>query len=119
MLCATLASAPVKIGELRPTTAERLQMHAVTTLPMEALMRKLLAEASNKAFAWAGCTEVFNLTGQPAMSVPLWWNARGLPVGVQFAAREGNDALLLRVAAQLETARPWFDRRPPLLSARA
>jgi Asp-tRNA(Asn)/Glu-tRNA(Gln) amidotransferase A subunit family amidase len=119
VLCATLASAPVKIGELRPTTIERLQMQAVTTLPMEALMRKLLTEASNKAFAWAGCTELFNLTGQPAMSVPLSWNARGLPVGVQFAAREGNDALLLRLAAQLETARPWFGRRPPLLSARA
>lgn len=118
VLCATLASAPVKIGELRPGTIERLQMQAVTTLPMEALMRKLLTEASNKAFAWAGCTELFNLTGQPAMSVPLWWNARGLPVGVQFAAREDNDALLLRLAAQLETARPWFGRRPPLLSAR-
>jgi amidase len=118
ILCATLASAPIKIGEMKPTSWERMQMRAVTAMPLEPLMRKLLAEASNKAFAWAGCTELFNLSGHPAMSVPLYWNARGLPVGVQFAAREGAEATLLQLAAQLEAARPWFDRRPPLMPAR-
>lgn len=119
ILCASLAATPVKIGALKPSQTERMQMRAVTAMPMEALMRKLLTEASNKAFAWAGCTELFNLTGQPAMNVPLYWSARGLPIGVQFAAREGNDALLLRLAAQLEATRPWFGRRPPLLQARS
>jgi amidase len=95
-----------------------MQMRAVTAMPIEPLLRKMLAEAADKAFAWAGCTEVFNLSGQPAMSVPLYWNARGLPVGVQFAAREGGEATLLRLAAQLEAARPWFSRRPPLMPAR-
>jgi Asp-tRNA(Asn)/Glu-tRNA(Gln) amidotransferase A subunit family amidase len=52
------------------------------------------------------------------MSVPLYWNARGLPVGVQFATREGGEATLLRLAAQLEAARPWFTKRPPLIPAR-
>jgi amidase/6-aminohexanoate-cyclic-dimer hydrolase len=119
ILCATLAAPPIKIGEMQPSSTERMQMRAVTAMPLESLMKKLLTEASNKAFAWAGCTELFNLSGQPAMSVPLYWNARGLPVGVQFAARAGGEATLLRLAAQLETARPWFDKRPPLMKARS
>ena len=118
ILCATLASAPIKIGEMQPTASERMQMRAVVTMPIEPLLKRMLAEAADKAFAWAGCTEIFNLSGQPAMSVPLYWNARGLPVGVQFAAREGGEATLFRLAAQLETARPWFSRRPPLMPAR-
>lgn len=119
ILCATLAAAPIKIGEMHPTRAEWMQMRAVTAMPLEPLVKKMLAEVANKAFAWAGCTELFNLSGQPAMSVPLYWNARGLPVGVQFAARDGGEATLLRLAAQLEAARPWFNKRPPLIPARS
>jgi amidase len=54
----------------------------------------------------------FNLTGQPAISLPLHWNVAGLPIGVQLVAAYGREDLLLRVAAALEAAMPWSDRRP-------
>ncbi len=59
-----------------------------------------------------GFTSLFNATGNPAMSVPLHWNEGGLPIGVQFAGRYGDEATLYGLAAQLETAQPWKDRRP-------
>jgi amidase/6-aminohexanoate-cyclic-dimer hydrolase len=59
-------------------------------------------------------TAMFNMSGQPAMSMPLAWNAAGLPLGMMFAARFGDEATLFRLAAQLEQERPWKHRLPPI-----
>jgi Asp-tRNA(Asn)/Glu-tRNA(Gln) amidotransferase A subunit family amidase len=69
-----------------------------------------------RVFAFSPFTVWFNITGQPAMMLPLGQSASGLPVAVQIAARYGDEATLFRLAAQLEAARPWLARKPPLAS---
>ena len=71
-------------------------------------------EWCRRAFDWVPFTPICNATGQPAISLPLHWSPEGLPIGMHFAARQNDDALLIRLAAQLEAAKPWRDRRPPV-----
>ncbi len=67
-----------------------------------------------RAARFAMFTSSFNVTGQPAVSLPMHWSEEGLPVGIQLVAAYGREDLLLQVAAQLEAAHPWRDRRPPV-----
>jgi amidase len=72
--------------------------------------------AFDRAGEFVPFTPICNVTGQPAMSVPLFWNDEGLPIGVHFIGRYGDEATLFRLAAQLEQARPWAQRRPPVFA---
>jgi amidase len=94
-LTPTLAEPPLPLGsfEVGPDN------------PLAALMR---------AAAFIPFTPLANATGQPAMSVPIFWNAAGLPIGTHWMGRFGDEATLFRLAAQLEGARPWAHRRPPI-----
>jgi len=93
LITPTLAQPPVELGRLD-------------------MMLDDLEEFTERLAAFMPFTPIFNITGQPAASLPLHWNAQNLPIGVQFAARYGDEATLFRLAAQLEAAAPWRDRKP-------
>jgi amidase len=116
LLSPVLASPPLRIGQNSPTGTEKIAMRVVDGIKSPWLMKSLLKSIAAKSFAFAAFTAPFNMTGQPAMSVPLSWTPDGLPVGIHFGAKHGADGLLLRLARQLERAQPWVDRRPPVWS---
>ncbi|HEY4397338.1 MAG TPA: amidase [Acidimicrobiia bacterium] len=95
LLTPTLGEPPLPLGTLDPQPDN----------PLHGYLR---------AAEFVPFTVQFNVSGQPAISVPLSWNDDGLPIGTQLVAAYGREDLLLRVAAQLEQARPWADRRPPV-----
>lgn len=116
-LTSTLARLPVRVGELQATPAEAIQARALSAMPLRALLDVALDRMASGRLAATPNTQLFNQTGQPAISLPTFWSPSGLPVGVQLAARFGDEATLLRVAAQIEEARPWAHRRPALVTA--
>jgi amidase len=94
---------------LTPTTAAPAPRLGELAQSKEQPLAPFLRAAPYGAF-----TSAFNLTGQPAISVPVHWSDAGLPVGAQLVAAWGREDLLLRVAAQLEQALPWRDRHAPV-----
>jgi amidase/6-aminohexanoate-cyclic-dimer hydrolase len=100
LLTATLGEPPAELGRFRTDRPDGWETF------LEYRLQHVLPYSPFTALA--------NGTGQPAMTVPLWWNEAGLPVGSHIMGRAGEDHVLLQLAATLETAEPWFQRRPSL-----
>ena len=115
-LTPTVAFPPAKIGELLPKSYEKTAMKMLSILNLGILAKAsgMINKIAIETLAKTPFTQIANFTGQPAMNVPLHWDKNGMPCGVQFIAPFGDEAILFRLAAQLEKAKPWFDKRPVL-----
>ncbi|HRI61603.1 MAG TPA: amidase [Saprospiraceae bacterium] len=125
LLTPTLAQRPFKIGALQNTPAESRLISVVNTLGLGSAVRSQIDPLAEKIYNWMPWTAFANITGQPSMSVPLYWTGAadndpaadttsGLPVGVMFTARFGDEGMLFRLAGQLEKAAPWWENVPEI-----
>ena len=116
LLSPTLAQPPVPIGGLKPRGVEAFLQGLVASFNLGFLLDLpgVIEKSVQQVFSFIPYTPLANYTGQPSMSMPLHWNPQGLPIGVMLTGRFGDDATLFRLAAQLEAARPWAQRRPPI-----
>jgi amidase len=114
LLTPTLAVVPFPIGALQPKPNERTLLGLLGAAGSGRLIKAmdLLGRLAAQVFEAVPYTPPFNISGQPAMSVPLHWTESGLPIGVQFVGRYADEATLFRLAGQLEQAKPWRERVP-------
>jgi amidase len=113
----TTAFPPAQIGELQPSASEKLLITAAGKMRLGGLLKKLgiVEQIAHQNLARTPFTQLANLTGQPAMSMPLHLTSKGLPVGVQVMAARGREDMLLQLAGELEQSDLWVDvRRNPL-----
>jgi amidase len=116
LLCPTTAYPPIRIGELALDGPHRMGLAALRKLPIAPVLRAVMDALAPAFLERTPNTQLFNQTGQPAISLPLAVAADGMPIGVQLAAAMGREDLLISVAAQLEAAHPWSSRKPTVLA---
>jgi amidase len=112
LLTSTAAHRPFEIGGIQPTESEKRLVHFVNTLKLSSMAAKNIDSLAEKIFDYIPYTAFCNMTGQPSMSVPLYWTDEGLPVGVMLSAPFGREDMCIRLASQLEQAHPWMARVP-------
>lgn len=108
---------PPRVVDADFGTYQRWAMSLARVAPSRQVLSRMFDELCATGLDRLGEAPLFNLTGQPAMSVPTWMGPDGVPVGVQISGRYGEDALLLRLARQIEIARPFVALRAPMVSA--
>ena len=113
VVSAALGSPPIAIGALKPDFGQRTLLTLANTLPLGnvAKQRDFILSNARDIFDYTAYTMPSNAAGLPSMSVPLDWNADGLPIGTLFTGRYGDEVTLFRIARQLELAYPWADKR--------
>jgi len=111
-LTPTLPRPPIAIGTFQNKASEERLLKLVDAVGGLKYLNgtKVVNDLAEKSLGYISYTVITNMTGQPSMSVPLHWSSDGLPIGVMFAAKLGNEAILFRLAGQLEQTRPWFDK---------
>ncbi|AKS36104.1 amidase [Mycolicibacterium goodii] len=116
LLTPTLATPPPRIGEFDLPALLKHGSDVLLKTRTAGLLRftKILDDSVDENLAWVPYTQLANITGRPAISLPLHWTAEGLPLGVQFVAPLEGESLLIKLAAQLEEAKPWKDRVAPV-----
>lgn len=112
MLTPTLAAPPIPHGQTRLKVYQTFILNLLNFTGPRVLFKHAVEKGIASGFAFSPYTLIANITGQPAMSVPLYWDREGLPIGVQFTAPFGDEMTLFQLARQLELARPWQHRLP-------
>jgi amidase len=116
LLTPTLGMRPFKIGAMNNPPLEEISLRVLNVLGISSIIRYtgMIEKIAEQTFGWIPYPPLANITGQPAMTVPLYWTSENLPVGVMFTAPLSDEGTLFQLAAQIEKAQPWFNKAPSL-----
>jgi len=116
LLTPTLGMRPFKIGAMNNPPFEEISLRVLNALGISSIIRYtgMIEKIAEQTFSWIPYPPLANITGQPSMTVPLYWAPENLPVGIMFTAPLGDEATLFQLGAQLEKAQPWFNKVPEI-----
>ena len=116
LLTPTLGMRPFKIGAMNNPPLEEISLRILNALGISSIIRYtgMIEKIAEQTFSWIPYAPLANITGQPAMTVPLYSSSENLPIGIMFTAPLGDEATLFQLGAQLEKAQPWFNQVPQI-----